>query len=688
MLLFRIFLFVTSLMYAFAEKQFRCTPGYDIDGENSPLNVKSASPVMKSCSTPPSTRHTHKTVIATAIVPILMFCCLVSFFPGSGLATELFPRYPSIRANITFWTKIYSTHSVNSAVIHDRDDLSKIYEVIQLLDKELPGAERINRMAVKLTEDKYTHLLTSLAKGKAASSNDEKRVAALFEGPQARKQMGLAASAVRSQTGQKERFTQGVIRSGAYMEEIRRIFIAQGLPAELAYLPHVESSFNPKAYSKFGAAGIWQFTRATGKQYLQINDAVDERRDPLIAAEAAAKYLKEAYRKLGNWPLALTAYNYGTAGMLRAREAKGSYEKIFAEYRGGHFGFASQNFYAEFLAALQVARKLEKDPQVQRDKPVRFTEHVLPGYISIADVRRHLHVSQDLLKRLNPALKDPVFAGNKLLPRGYSLRLPAKRNTAALISSLPRSSFSSSQVQDARYQVKPGDTAGGIAARHGIKLSTLLTANSLDRDARIYIGQRLRIPSPADDGSLSALLPYLIASDNKRFSASKNQGGKGTAKRQSQPVLSAGKKFPPSSTPVAQMGASRDVIIVHPEESLALYAHWLNIGEEKLRQTNNLSGLDSIYPGQEITILYSRVTAADFANLRAEFARETEEDFFSAYTITDQKTYIVQQGDTLWDICNRKFNIPLWLLKKYNNNLDYARIHASQRLTVPMVHEL
>ena len=93
---------------------------------------------------------------------------------------------------------------------------------------------------------------------------------------------------------------EGVIRSGGYMAEMKHIFRSHNLPEDLAYLPHVESSFNTSAYSKFGAAGIWQFTRSTGKNYLNIDYVIDERRDPILSTKAAAKYLKSNFENLGS----------------------------------------------------------------------------------------------------------------------------------------------------------------------------------------------------------------------------------------------------------------------------------------------------------------------------------------------------------------------------------------------------
>ena len=121
-------------------------------------------------------------------------------------------------------------------------------------------------------------------------------------------------------------------------------------------MPHVESSFDVTAFSKAGAAGIWQFTRATGKKFLTVNKFLDERRDPIRASEAAAKLIKSNYERLGDWPMAVTAYNHGIAGVLRAKKEMGTYEAVFENYSGRLFEFASRNFYSEFLAARHVAK--------------------------------------------------------------------------------------------------------------------------------------------------------------------------------------------------------------------------------------------------------------------------------------------------------------------------------------------
>ncbi len=309
--------------------------------------------------------------------------------------------------------------------------------------------------------------------------------------------MAAAAENVRSQSGQKERFLAGVIKSGEYLGEIKNILQSYGLPPELAHLPHVESSFNYKAYSRIGAAGLWQFTRDTGKQYLTVNNVIDERLDPIASTHAAAKYLAKSYQQLNNWPLAITSYNYGLAGMLRAVDEHTSYESIFNNYKKGHFKFASKNFYAEFLAARNVAQYLEKTI----DRPAAKATHRYLNLTVHADIRelaRYYNIPVETLADLNPALRPPILKGEKRIPPGYKLRLPLLDKTPQLAARARQPVPAQNEQRVGRgYQVRQGDTAAGIARLHGISLKSLVQANTLDQAATIRPGQKLVIPENA-----------------------------------------------------------------------------------------------------------------------------------------------------------------------------------------------
>ena len=224
--------------------------------------------------------------------------------------------------------------------------------------------------------------------------------------------MRAAADRVRVQQGLSDRFLKGFVRSGRWQEHIRDSLRQAGVPEMLAALPHVESSFNPEARSYVGAAGLWQFTAGTGRRFMRIDSAVDERRDPYRSSEAAARLLKANYGELDSWPLAITAYNHGTGGMRRAIRAVGTdnIETIVRNYDGPAFGFASRNFYVSFLAAEEVERNAEKYfGPVRRDAPERLTTIEVPAYLSASTLEQTLGSAAG-----DPAGLQPVPAARHL----------------------------------------------------------------------------------------------------------------------------------------------------------------------------------------------------------------------------------------------------------------------------------
>lgn len=416
--------------------------------------------------------------------------------------TTLFPVYDCIQPNISFWQKVFTRYSSRQGLIHDRDRLDIIYEVVELEDGRTPGSARINEKRIAAAQERYEAILKRLAAGQAPETDAERQVAEFF-GPAAGPPDYQAASgSLRCQIGLKDRFREGLIRSGAYLARMQTIFRQYGLPEDLAYLPHVESSYDPAAYSKFGAAGIWQFTRSTGRLYMTVGYVVDERRDPIAATHAAARLLQKCFEDLGSWPLALTAYNHGLEGMRRARALKGGYEAIFKDYESRLFRFASRNFYSEFLAAREAAQNYRQYfGDLRLDPPPEQREIVLSGYAAIDDLARHFKVAVADLRELNPALREPVFRGQKYVPQGYRLRIPlqAGRLQEPADSDALAKVYRAEQKPSRFYTVQRGDTASAIARVHGIELEDLIAANNLNPHATIYIKQNLRLPLPGEE---------------------------------------------------------------------------------------------------------------------------------------------------------------------------------------------
>lgn len=373
-------------------------------------------------------------VVRSLFFFVLLFFSLLVSKPCS--ASDPFPTFPCVEPNVQFWIDTYTKYPTTNGIIHDAADLNIIYGVIDLLPPDTPGSRQINQERIQAAKEQYRKILEELAENGDPQDPEKRRVADLFESKADPDAFREATNNIRCQVGQKDRFERGLIRSGAYLQRIKSIFRSHGLPEDLCYLPHVESSFDISAYSKAGAAGMWQFTQSTGKRFLTVNKLLDERRDPIRASEAAAKLLKHNYERLGEWPLALTAYNHGTAGMLRAKEEMGTYEAVFENYKGPLFKFASRNFYSEFLAARHVAKNHTQyfsDVRLNRTQEAR--EVVTKGQTSIAELSRRYEVDLDTLRTLNPALGQPVFKGQRQVPKGYLLRLPADSEKGIKVSS-------------------------------------------------------------------------------------------------------------------------------------------------------------------------------------------------------------------------------------------------------------
>jgi membrane-bound lytic murein transglycosylase D len=360
-------------------------------------------------------------------LPFFLLLFHLSFLASSTCAaSDPFPIFPCLEPNVRFWIDTYTKYPTTKGIIHDAMDLSIVYAVIDLLPPDKPGAGQVNQERIQVAKEQYRKLLEDLAENGDPEDPEKRRVVDLFGVKASPGAFREATINMRCQVGQKDRFERGLIRSGAYVQRIKAIFRSHGLPEDLCYLPHVESSFDITAYSKAGAAGMWQFTPATGKRFLTVNNFLDERRDPIRASEAAAKLLKHNYERLGDWPMAVTAYNHGVAGMLRAKEEMGTYEAIFGGYYGPIFRFASRNFYSEFLAARHVAKNYRQYfNDIRLSKPLEAREVLTKGQISAVALSRQYGVDLETLRVLNPALGQPVLKGQRQVPKGYMLRLPA-----------------------------------------------------------------------------------------------------------------------------------------------------------------------------------------------------------------------------------------------------------------------
>ena len=415
--------------------------------------------------------------------------------------SDPFPEPEALRPAVAFWMRVYLESSTDGGFLHDARYLGVVYELVSF-DGERNSRRR--DAIVERNKDRWEDALDRLALGAEPRNERERGLLRAFNEALGRdpdlRDLREAKQRMRFQLGQRDKFRAGVIRAGAYEAEMRAHFRDLGMPEDLAYLPHVESSFNVHAYSKYGAAGAWQFMRSTGKRFMKVDYVVDERLDPITSTRAAARLLRENYGVLGSWPLALTAYNHGAAGMNRAVKKLGTsrIDVIVARYESRSFGFASRNFYAQFLAARRIVRAYESYfGPLQRDEPRVVDTVSLPFYADVSDLERNLGVSRETIAELNPALRPPVFRSGKRIPKGYTLRLPAGTvvgDASTWLAAVPKASRHPDQHENRYYTVRRGDTLGRIASRQRTSVSALVAENDIGARRPIYPGQVLQIP--------------------------------------------------------------------------------------------------------------------------------------------------------------------------------------------------
>lgn len=403
--------------------------------------------------------------------------------------SELFPRPVSLETAVNFWIRVYTEVDTSSGFLHDSENLSIIYARLDQ-DRQAIEARRksVEQDLIVLGSGKRTDLTTS-----------QERILALWPNNVSNQRLRESADHVRWQLGQSDAFLAGLERSGAYREHIRDVIRNKNLPSELAVLPHVESSFNPGAYSSAAAAGMWQFTRVTGQRFMRIDHIVDERMDPYIAADAAMSLLEYNYRALGAWPLALTAYNHGAGGISRAVRETGTtaIDVIVAEYKGPRFGFASRNFYAQFLAVNDVEQNAERYfGQINFARSPDYIEVRTDAFIDAQVFADSIGISLDRLRKDNPALRTVVWDGVKRIPRGFRLKLPASQfsSDSQLLARIDQDFKYPVQTPDISYEVERGDSLSVIAERFNTTVGQLVSLNQLRSRNSIQIGQRLLLP--------------------------------------------------------------------------------------------------------------------------------------------------------------------------------------------------
>jgi membrane-bound lytic murein transglycosylase D len=353
--------------------------------------------------------------------------------------SRVFQVDPQLRERVGFWFDVYTKYPSDQRIIHHQKFPWIVFKVVDvspiLYSTTPPRRWQRNMKADKVVAGEIQTLRKELSKI-AHTSNFDKLSAdelALVEilkklPGKVQKNAAEATHSLRIQMGQKDFFSEGLQISSSYLPDMEKIFAASKIPTELTRLPLVESSFNHFATSKAGASGIWQFVGKTGRKFLIVNSSIDERRSPFKSTHAAALLLKENHQILfRSWPLAITAYNHGPAGVRKAAKVVGSHDiaAIIRRYNTKTFNFASSNYYSEFLGAL-YAEKYKDKIFGEMNAGLVFNDDSLslPRSMRARQILQITGMTADELVQHNPDLARAVTL-NAEVPRGFKLHVPA-----------------------------------------------------------------------------------------------------------------------------------------------------------------------------------------------------------------------------------------------------------------------
>jgi len=630
-----------------------------------------------------------------------IFCVLLLFMglaAQSVHAEETFPFPAELQPDVDFWVSIFTHYGTDEGVLHDNRNLAVVYERIDM-PSGISRQERNRR--VKKRRDALIRILQTLADGKRDNLGaEEARVLALWPEDVSNDTLRAAARQIRYQQGLSDRFREGLQRSGRWRDFIEAEFSALGVPVELAALPHVESSYNPDARSHVGASGIWQFTRSTGRRFMRVDHVIDERNDPFAATRGAGRLLAYNYSITGNWPMAITAYNHGLAGVRRAMRIHGdtAYVDILRNYNGRTFGFASRNFYVAFLAAKQVDQDPERYfPGLSRESPTAYAELKLPDYVAAEDLASALGVSTRDIAQHNLALQPTVWEGSKHLPRGYSVRLPKSvlnGSADTLLAGVPKDSWRNEQLPDLFHTVARGDTLSEIAERYDTRVSTLVALNGLGSRNRIRAGQKLRLPAagPAPEvvamasaapepAEAEQVAPEAVVEEVPQVEEHEPAALAGEVVATVASTLQTALLSDPSDYTVADDGT----IEVQPLETLGHYADWLGLKTQRLRDINGFAFRTPVEVGQRIKLEFRDVDAEQFENLRVDYHRKQQDSFFRTHIITGVQEHTIRRGESVWILSLREYDVPVWLFRQYNPGLDLHRIAPGDTVKFPVL---
>jgi len=413
-------------------------------------------------------------------------------------------------------------------------------------------------------------------------------------------------------------FVESYKRSGKYRPSIVKELKKAGLPAELSWLPLIESGYKANALSRARALGLWQFISSTGYKFgLNRDKYIDERLDFEKSTKAAAQYLTELHQIFGDWTTALAAYNCGEGKVLRVIRSQNInyldnfwdlYELLPRETR---------RYVPRFLATLHIVKNLEKYgmQSVSTYSPLEYEILEIDKQVHLKNIANEIGATEEELRELNPELR------YRILPsENYNLRIPVG-SSELLLSKIDSIPVSSPPKRSYIYhRVRYGETLSTIARRYHIRVSRIMQANNLRRSNYIVAGKILKIPLSGSTGTYrqkrttrtSFKLPatHVVKSGDSLYNIAKRYGS--TVKRIQQANSLASTDLHigqvlriPANTgqsPPLNEAKTYKVYQVKKGDTPFNIAQQHNMTMDRLMRINHLSSGSRIYPGQTLYV--------------------------------------------------------------------------------------
>jgi membrane-bound lytic murein transglycosylase D len=330
------------------------------------------------------------------------------------------------------------------------------------------------------------------------------------------------------------------------------------------------------------------------------------------------------------------------------------------------------------------------------DAQVAETQHRVRSGESLSTISSRYGVSIAAIAELNN-LDRPYR-----IRAGQVLALPGARGQApvAVVASVGRPEVAPPKVPptpptgvvgtENRYVVKRGDTLEKIAAKHGLSQESLMELNNIRNRNFLYEGQVLALARSARAAPpVEAEVPVeVVASAPVPEPASETEAAEPTSEREAEeigPALVAGTQAAESADPADYSVGGDDTVMVQAAETLGHYAEWLDVRASDLRRLNKMSFATPVIVGRKVKLSFAKVTQDQFEARRMEYHRQLQEVFFTQFRIKDTTTHVVRSGESIWVIAQQRYNIPIWLLRQYNPDLDLGDIRPGTKLVIPIV---